>query len=196
MKQKGRQADRRERILEVLQDERARTCKRIIELRGDQNEDVTPAPADEFDQARSLAEVETHASLIEAAENRLKAIDEALERLAQNHYGLCERCGNEIAADRLKAIPFAVSCVACQQKRDEYAKTSATDFGEKETRAWSLPPEMDESLERQDAVVAPEDRLSVRDKKPFGAELGEFEQTAPAPTMGRRGRIRPKNPAA
>ena len=190
------QAERRRAINEILQAERARICKRILELRRDQNEDVTPAPADELDEAHSLAEAETHASLIEAAESRLKAIDEAVERLAQNHYGLCEQCGNEISADRLKALPFAVFCVACQQKRDEYAKISATDFGEKESRAWSLPPEMDESLEKQDAVVAPEDRLSVRDKTPFGAELGEFEQTAPAPTMGRRGRIRPKTPAA
>src|ERR1700761_57934 len=113
------QAERRRAINEILQAERARICKRILELRRDQNEDVTPAPADELDEAQSLAEAETHASLIEAAESRLKAIDEAVERLAQNHYGLCEQCGNEISADRLKALSFAVFCVACQQKRDE-----------------------------------------------------------------------------
>ena len=75
------QAERRRAINEILQAERARICKRILELRRDQNEDVTPAPADELDEAQSLAEAETHASLIEAAESRLKAIDEAVEDL-------------------------------------------------------------------------------------------------------------------
>jgi len=190
-----RQAARRQKIYQMLADERARTCERILELRRDQSQDVTLAPADELDEARSLAEVETHASLIEAAENRLEAIDDAVGRLAHNHYGLCEQCGNEISVARLQALPFAALCVACQRKHDSLGKPDANLLGEKESRAWSLPPEMDESLEKRDAMVAPEELLSVRDERPFGAELGKFEQMAPSPTIGRRGRIKQNDSA-
>jgi len=48
---------------------------------------------------------------------------------------------------------------------------------------------MDETLETQDALAEPEHKLVVHDKRPFGPELGEFEQP-PAATAGRRGRIK------
>ena len=51
---------------------------------------------------------------------------------------------------------------------------------------------MDESPEKQDVMVAPEERLSVRSEQPFGTELGEFEQMTPSPTTGRLGRIKAK----
>ena len=57
--------------------------------------DVLPGPADELDIARSLAEIETHASLIEQAEDRLKQIDDALGRLERALYGMCEDGGEK-----------------------------------------------------------------------------------------------------
>jgi RNA polymerase-binding protein DksA len=189
------QAARRQKIYQMLADERAQTCERIRKLRCDQSQDVTPAPADNFDEARSLAEVETHASLIEAAERRLEAIDDAVGRLARNHYGLCEQCGNEIPIERLQALPFAALCVGCQRKRDSLRNPAANLLGEQESRVWSLTAETDDSLEKQDDLAAPEEHLSVRDKNPFGAELGKFEQMAPSPTSGRRGRIKQNNSA-
>jgi hypothetical protein len=41
MKSLDSQADRRQRIYQMLADERARTCERILELRRDQSQDVT-----------------------------------------------------------------------------------------------------------------------------------------------------------
>ncbi len=186
--------DRRQQVLLILEDERARTRQRILTLRREQGQDATPAPADELDEARALAEVETHASLIEAAEKRLQAIDNALERLAGTHYGLCEECGNEIPVERLQVLPFTTYCIACQRKRDDRGKASTDNLDEKAYRVWAVPAGMNEPLEQQDALVAPEERLVVHDQRPFGAELGEFEQSVPAPTMGRRGRIKPKPP--
>jgi len=55
---------------------------------------------------------------------------------------------------------------------------------------WKPPAEMDETLETQDSLAEPEDKLVVHDKKPFGPELGEFEHQPPAATAGRRGRIK------
>ncbi len=68
-------------LRELLSHLRNETLARIREYRHEQDEASTPPPADELDMARSLAEVETEAGLIERAEYRLKAIDAALSRL-------------------------------------------------------------------------------------------------------------------
>ncbi len=47
----------------------------------------------------------------------LKEIERALARCAGGTYGVCETCGEEINPNRLKAIPWARNCVACQEMR-------------------------------------------------------------------------------
>ena len=41
-------------------------------------------------------------------------IDRALEKLEDGTYGVCERCGQSIPKERLKAIPWAALCVTCK----------------------------------------------------------------------------------
>ena len=45
-------------------------------------------------------------------------IREALERIEQGTYGICEECGEEISAERLKARPVTTLCIECK-KREE-----------------------------------------------------------------------------
>jgi DnaK suppressor protein len=40
----------------------------------------------------------------------------ALARLETGDYGTCVSCGEAIPAERLQAMPFAVRCVACQDR--------------------------------------------------------------------------------
>ena len=47
----------------------------------------------------------------------LKEIEGALARCAGGTYGVCEACGDDISASRLKAIPWARYCVTCQELR-------------------------------------------------------------------------------
>ena len=48
----------------------------------------------------------------------LARIDEALARLDAGQYGLCFDCAGEIAERRLRALPFAVRCQACEERRE------------------------------------------------------------------------------
>ena len=41
-------------------------------------------------------------------------IDRALEKLVDGTYGICERCGQQIPKERLRAIPWAALCVQCK----------------------------------------------------------------------------------
>ena len=43
----------------------------------------------------------------------VKEIDQALERIDDGSYGLCESCGQAIPAERLRALPWAALCVPC-----------------------------------------------------------------------------------
>jgi YteA family regulatory protein len=47
-------------------------------------------------------------------ENILRDIKDALDRIDEGTYGICARCGREIPAERLEAIPYAKNCVDCE----------------------------------------------------------------------------------
>ena len=47
---------------------------------------------------------------------KLLAINDALENIKEGNYGVCQECGEQIGAGRLKAMPLANYCVDCQSK--------------------------------------------------------------------------------
>jgi DnaK suppressor protein len=50
----------------------------------------------------------------------LRAIQHALQRIAQGNYGRCRRCGGEIPHPRLFAQPAAELCLACQVESEQH----------------------------------------------------------------------------
>lgn len=46
----------------------------------------------------------------------LKLVEAALGRLDRGEYGICQRCDAPIAPKRLAAVPWALYCVACQER--------------------------------------------------------------------------------
>ena len=57
------------------------------------------------------------AALMQQASTRLEDLDRALDELQRDAYGICERCGQPIAAGRLEARPDARTCIACAASR-------------------------------------------------------------------------------
>jgi DnaK suppressor protein len=49
----------------------------------------------------------------------LKKINQALERIDEGTFGLCERCGEDISCERLKARPVATYCIECKTKLEQ-----------------------------------------------------------------------------
>jgi RNA polymerase-binding protein DksA len=45
-------------------------------------------------------------------------LNEALERITQGTFGVCRGCRQEIAKERLEAVPTATMCVACKSEQD------------------------------------------------------------------------------
>jgi DnaK suppressor protein len=58
-------------------------------------------------------------ALIQMRTDTLSRIDEALVRLDDGKYGSCFECESEISERRLRALPFAVRCQGCEQRREQ-----------------------------------------------------------------------------
>ncbi|WP_456324958.1 RNA polymerase-binding protein DksA [Desulfonauticus submarinus] len=49
----------------------------------------------------------------------VKKIDEALARIEDGTFGICEECGEEIGLARLKARPVTTLCIQCKSKQEQ-----------------------------------------------------------------------------
>ena len=74
---------------------------------------------DEGDRADSERTQEVSVLLSVRDKEKLLAIDEALDKIQDGTYGVCEECGEEIGARRLKAMPLAKLCVSCQSRLEK-----------------------------------------------------------------------------
>ena len=65
--------------------------------------------------ADEVEEYSTKLNLEFSLETQLKDVNDALERVAQGKYGLCENCGKEVATERLEVSPEARLCGKCSK---------------------------------------------------------------------------------
>ena len=63
----------------------------------------------------SLRQLSTH-------RETLIKIDNALRKLDEGTYGICEECGEDINEARLQVMPFAIYCIDCQEKMEQIEK--------------------------------------------------------------------------
>jgi RNA polymerase-binding transcription factor DksA len=57
-------------------------------------------------------------SIMQNSELEFWEIDNALEKIQEGTYGRCENCQEEIARERLRALPFARLCIKCKQAEE------------------------------------------------------------------------------
>jgi DnaK suppressor protein len=117
------QAINRERVgvlRRMLEERRGELQDKLRSLRED-----LPAHQDEVRDAEEQSVTdfaqEMDFALMELKAQTLVRIDEALRRVDDGSYGSCVECGQDIAAARLSALPFAVRCVECQARAEEEA---------------------------------------------------------------------------
>jgi RNA polymerase-binding transcription factor DksA len=109
----------------VLLDEKERLSSALEYLR-------TENPGAEDEEVPEIVSLEAHLaeagaltldreidySLEEVTLERLKAVEEALERIAAGSFGLCTSCGGKIAAERLEALPWTNLCIDCKRREE------------------------------------------------------------------------------
>jgi DnaK suppressor protein len=79
----------------------------------DQRRDMFKDP---YGSASLTHDDEVAAAVVERRARELDEVNRALEDIDAGRYGVCRDCGEAIAAARLKVMPFAIRCVACQMR--------------------------------------------------------------------------------
>jgi DnaK suppressor protein len=90
-------------------------------LRGQRRAFLAPpaAPAggpDPGEVAREQEEERVWLAVLDRSPELQLQAEKALRRLAQGKYGLCMDCAVPIATPRLRALPFALRCLRCQER--------------------------------------------------------------------------------
>ncbi len=115
---KDRLLDRKKRLWLEVKDQ----LKSSI---GDGYQEMLATARDEEDQASVSLLAETQLSLLGPKRQELEAIEEALLRLENGNYGLCEVCGQPIEPRRLEIMPEAPLCRNCASQREKLAKATS-----------------------------------------------------------------------
>lgn len=106
------------RAKELLRYKRLLIAKRL-ELLAASSGALVPAAGrvegDPTDQANADAEAELKIQLHHSDGRLLRAIEEALSRINQGVYGVCESCKKPIAKERLEAVPWTRHCRRCKE---------------------------------------------------------------------------------
>lgn len=114
---------REARLTKVLLQEKEKLWTEVrrdyFEKVGEELQGQRDIPLDAGD--RSLLDLleDTGMTVADIRRQQLTRMDEALRRLEDGTYGICEDCGEEIEEKRLEVVPYAPCCVACQAKREE-----------------------------------------------------------------------------
>lgn len=86
---------------------------------------------DVIDAALDCAQDEISSQLAEVESRELSSIENALERMREGAYGICEGCEISIPMARLQALPYATLCIQCQREAEKAGHTGGgvADWG-------------------------------------------------------------------
>jgi len=85
----------------------------------DSSGDVSGHALHMADVATDMYDREFNLGLASNDRELLYKVGEALGRIAENTYGICQSCEKPIAIARLKAIPYVETCLKCQEKIEQ-----------------------------------------------------------------------------
>ena len=88
---------------------------------------------DIFADAQVIASRNLDALSYERLSRRARELSNALERVRDGSYGICEECGGAIPAARRRALPGVTTCVRCQEQGEKLRARP-------ELAAWSVRP--------------------------------------------------------
>ena len=85
-------------------------------------QELSPFP-DPTDQATMETDRNFELKIKDRERKLIKKIDQALERIANGEFGICESCGGEIHPKRLQARPVTTLCIECKNIQEQSERT-------------------------------------------------------------------------
>lgn len=111
----------------LLEDERVRLLEELeameehtpevedqvgMDIGGGYDEDLADVASSTFEREKGLA-------LESSVQQMLAQVEEALGRIEDGTYGICQRCGDPIDIARLRVLPFATLCIRCKELEEK-----------------------------------------------------------------------------
>jgi DnaK suppressor protein len=131
-KEKNREDDKKARkeflkkANETLLDMKKQLLREIRDRLKEETQAIKDEGRDTYDLASDERDREINFILSDREREKLVAIDEALQRLKDHAYGVCEcgcdNCEGEIGLGRLRVLPFTRLCVRCQEHTERESK--------------------------------------------------------------------------
>lgn len=120
----------------LLLAEKQEILRHLSDLEGASEKELDQSGGDSVD----LAALEITQAAIQKLGNRekklLEKIDHALNKFESDEYGVCERCGEDIAPGRLEARPVAQFCIDCKTELEQNERRYG-EHDEDEEDSWS-----------------------------------------------------------
>jgi DnaK suppressor protein len=114
--------DRYEELKRILEERRREMLSEVHEKMRDVRTEGGGALAhgvlDAAESSETDIQDDIEFALLQMKAETLTKIGEALSRLEEGSYGYCFECAEEIAEQRLRALPFAVRCKDCEEVRE------------------------------------------------------------------------------
>jgi RNA polymerase-binding transcription factor DksA len=110
-----------EELRRTLIDRKRQLADRVVRLSEESAQsnpleigETSSLPTHLADLGTQTFEQDNTLGLAERSAAEVQAIDQALARMESGTYGICEQCQQQILPDRLRALPSATRCTACQ----------------------------------------------------------------------------------
>lgn len=123
-------------LLEKLKEDTLREIRKSVKNGTEAVAAIEPG-GDIYDQASSERDRELGLLLGDREREKIHSIDDALLRIDEGEYGICEECDEDIPIGRLKAMPFTRHCVKC---KSDLEKLQAQTKRVEEERAYREIP--------------------------------------------------------
>lgn len=114
----------------LLLEERRKVAGEIRSLAHDASKNPRDASGDLSSYTVHMADMsadtydrELATNLASAEQAVLYQIEDALKRIEEGAYGVCQQCQKPIAMSRLRAVPYTSMCIACQRTQEQKSKS-------------------------------------------------------------------------
>lgn len=114
---------------QLLVTERAKFANEIRSIAQDTSKSPREASGDlsaytvhMADMSADTYERELSMNIVSNEQEILYQIDDALKRIDDGSFGICQQCNQPITMSRLKAVPYAPLCIACQRTKEQKSK--------------------------------------------------------------------------
>jgi len=125
-KEKKQRREFLKQAADTLQETKKQLLKEMQDRVKGETEGVKDEGRDTYDLASDERDREINFILNDREREKLLALDEALQRIKDKTYGICESCEGEIQLGRLKVLPFTRLCVKCQEETEKESKRQKT----------------------------------------------------------------------